>query len=80
MNTEHVNNFQELSIVHKQWIAVKDQLPQYNVEVLVFLSILNTMIICKRTSTDERGEHWSCEHEKYVSFWMELPLPPLRKE
>ena len=63
----------------RQWIPVKNSLPPYGESVMVFLDFHNIVTIAARTHTDAQGEHWSCEHMKYITHWMLLPIPPIRK-
>jgi hypothetical protein len=82
MNTLRTTSFQfgnQESISSLDWVSVKNQLPPYGVDVLVFLDFHNQTLIAQRTSTDANGEHWSCDYMKYVTHWMYLPVPPIRK-
>jgi hypothetical protein len=72
-------NLVESGVSQGVWVSVKDGMPPYGQSVLVFLDFHGLVTIASRTHTDAQGEHWSCEHFKYVTHWMFLPVPPIRK-
>jgi hypothetical protein len=73
------NESVEFGVSQGAWLSVKERMPPYGQSVLVFLDFHGLVTIASRTHTDAQGEHWSCEHFKYVTHWMFLPVPPIRK-
>lgn len=68
-----------------KWIDIKDDLPEYDREVLLFMraNYGNPYVkIGSRTFTDKHGEHFgitsnrSCEAELSPTHWMPLPEFP----
>jgi hypothetical protein len=69
------------------WINVKDKLPRYNQDVIVFISTwrlywcdLKNIAVGCRLSTNSNGEQWYIkgynEGKSKVTHWMPLPEPP----
>jgi len=58
------------------WISVKDRLPDYSNQVIVFKEHHKAIEIANRTHTSSKGDFWSCEYGHYITHWMPLPNPP----
>lgn len=64
------------------WISVKDELPEYGREVLVYTKC-ERQHIGYRSGTSASGEHWTHQGKKHVdpifgvSHWMHLPPNPV---
>lgn len=62
------------------WISIEDQIPGYNVVVLLYMKG-RVPVIGYLTSTDVRGHHFLTEHDgedliEAPTHWMPLPEKP----
>ena len=64
-----------------QWLSVKDQLPEDNLEVLFFSQVYDGCFVGYKAAegsyVDPEGNGLSVSNiQKYYTHWMELPAPP----
>lgn len=62
--------------MNDNWIPIRDVLPGFEKDVLVWYEYYNQVGITQLLYQDKRGWHWSGNSDHYITHWMPLPRGP----